>query len=103
MPGWNAKRALTLAQGHPCKEFSIHVVGGPSEQQSQFAYETWLWQLKGAATVTIGGKAEALSEGECCIVKPNTPYHVQREAGSLGMVVTQNPHGNKKGVGAREE
>jgi mannose-6-phosphate isomerase-like protein (cupin superfamily) len=92
-----------LAQGHPCKEFSVHVIGGPGEQETQFAHETWLWQLKGSASVTIGGQAEKLAEGECCIVKPNTPYRVKREAGSLGMVVTQDPHGNKKGVAAREE
>lgn len=79
------------------------MIGGSSQQKTQFKYETWLWQLKGNAAVTIDGKTETLAAGECCVIKPNTPYHVMREAGSLGMVVTQDPNGNKKRFGASEE
>lgn len=77
------------------------IVGGPSEQTTQFEHETWLYQLRGSATVRVDGKDETLAEEDCCIIKPNTPYKVTRPAGSIGMVVTQHPLGNKPGQAAK--
>ena len=36
-----------------------------------------------------------LKEGDCCIVPKDTTYSTIRENGSVGMVVSQDPMGNK--------
>ena len=83
---------------HPDGEFKVLVIGGESKQEKQsWKHDTWLFQLKGTATVTIAGKDEpqVLSEKFCGIIPPNTEYSVNREEGSIGFVVTNDPLGNK--------
>jgi len=82
---------------HPDKEFEVLVIGGRSEQSGQKAdrMETWFYQLKGTAHIAVPGGTLALNEGCCCIVTPGTSFDVARAAGSIGMVIRQNPDGNK--------
>lgn len=81
---------------HPDKEFKIAIAGGPSNQQSQVHFhDTWLYQVKGNAQVTVKGGTLKLEEGCAVIVKPNVVYDVSRDAGSIGMVVTNDPMANK--------
>lgn len=82
---------------HPDKEFRIIVVGGKSTQTTTWKHDTWLFQLNGCATVSIEGKeAHVLQEKCCCVVLPNKEYIVKREKGSIGLVVTNDPLGNKE-------
>jgi len=97
--------ALNLFPGHPDKEFSVRVIGGPSEQRAQqWAYETWLYQLAGKAIFTLAAGAPAdgradeqitLGEGSCMVVPAGRRYSVDRPAGSRGLVVTNDPTGNQ--------
>mmetsp|Transcript_76845 Transcript_76845/g.232940 ORF Transcript_76845/g.232940 Transcript_76845/m.232940 type:complete len:581 (-) Transcript_76845:474-2216(-) len=89
---------------HPDKEFKVLVAGGPGKQSGQhWSGETWLYQLRGSATVEVAGGSLALEEGCCCIVKPNVPYSVVRAKGSAGLVVRQDPAGNKRAAAADTE
>ena len=96
----NAGKALNLFEGHPDGEFTVLIAGGEATTTTSFEFETWLYQLKGNATVSTGyanhdgSKKTYLGEGFCCIIPPNTEYTVHRLPGSLGMVVTQDPRGN---------
>jgi len=87
---------VNLFPNHPDKEFSIKLIGGKSQQQrQQIKDETWLYQLKGDIEVEVQGKKEALKEGECGIIPPNIVYSVYRSEDSIGMVLSNNPLGNK--------
>eukprot|EP00747_Dinoflagellata_sp_TGD_P168329 gnl/TRDRNA2_/TRDRNA2_194486_c0_seq1.p1 gnl/TRDRNA2_/TRDRNA2_194486_c0~~gnl/TRDRNA2_/TRDRNA2_194486_c0_seq1.p1 ORF type:complete len:343 (-),score=72.74 gnl/TRDRNA2_/TRDRNA2_194486_c0_seq1:50-1012(-) len=86
---------LNLFPGHPDGEFTVMIAGGEATKTTSFEYETWLYQMKGNATVTVGDAITYLGEGFCCIVPPNTEYKTHRLPESLGMVVTQDPRGNR--------
>jgi len=89
-------KVLNLFEGHPDREFSVKIAGGESTQSTQFEYETWLYQLKGSATLTIASQEPLqISEGDCMLVRAGQSYEVQRPAASIGMVVTQDPRGNR--------
>lgn len=102
---WLSMNAEKLAKGellnlfgdeHPDKEFKIAIAGGPSTQEGHIhVHDTWLYQLKGAAQVTLKSGTLKLEEGCSVIVKPNTVYDVERDAGSIGMIVTNDPMANK--------
>eukprot|EP00656_Telonema_subtile_P029470 TRINITY_DN32603_c0_g1_i2.p1 TRINITY_DN32603_c0_g1~~TRINITY_DN32603_c0_g1_i2.p1 ORF type:complete len:327 (+),score=70.09 TRINITY_DN32603_c0_g1_i2:59-1039(+) len=91
-----AGASLNLFEGHPDNEFRVLVIGGGSAQSEQFEYETWFYQLRGSAAMTVAGDSVELSEGSCYIVPAGVPYEVQRPEGSLGLVVTQDPRGNRQ-------
>lgn len=105
---WLEKNKEALSNGealnlfgdtHPDKEFKVLVVGGQSKQEKQcWKHDTWLFQVRGTATVSIVGKDEVqvLNEKCCGIIPPNTEYSVVRDEGSIGFVVTNDPVGNKK-------
>ncbi|EOD11614.1 hypothetical protein EMIHUDRAFT_214467 [Emiliania huxleyi CCMP1516] len=85
-----------FGESHPDKEFGIFVAGGPVEHNAAWRHETWLLQLRGEARVSLrGGEEATLSEGSCLVVPAKTEYTVRREAGSRGLVVTNDPNGNK--------
>lgn len=88
---------LNLFEGHPDKEFSVRIIGGESVQsRRKFEYETFLYQLKGQATIEVAGRADVLlMEDGCFVVDGNLEYTVTRPKGSIGMVVTCDPMGNK--------
>jgi len=85
-----------FGKGHPDGEFEVLVAGGPATQAAQsWSVETWLYQIRGAAEVKVEGGTLALEEGCCCIVRPGVSFEVARPAGSAGLVVRQDPQGNK--------
>jgi len=88
---------LNLFEGHPDGEFSVRVIGGPSSQTASFEYETFFFQLQGTARLAVAGRADevVLTDQGCFVVGPNTQYTANREEGSIGLVVTQHPMGNK--------
>merc|ERR1712150_245184 len=88
---------LNLFEGHPDGEFSVRVVGGPGSQSASFEYETFFYQLTGEASLDVAGFKEAvdLKEGSCFVVDAGTHYTARRKEGSIGLVVTQHPLGNK--------
>jgi len=90
-------KALNLFEGHPDQEICVMIVGGESQQQHKYLHEVWLYQLRGDVTFTSepGHPSQSLAEGCCCIIPPHQEYSVCRPAGSIGMVVTQDPMGNK--------
>jgi len=101
--------ALPLFDNHPDREFDVRVVGGPGVQHEQrWQHETFLMQLRGdalidlslpspaAATTTYSTERVPLPEGSCFIVPPKCTYTVHREAGSRGLVVINDPSGNKR-------
>ena len=90
---------------HPDKEFKVLVCGGGIDGSMQACAEgwsgdTWFYQIKGSAVVSLNGADETnsqqLLEGVSGIVAPNTPYTVKRAPGSIGLVVTNDPKGNKQ-------
>eukprot|EP00945_MAST-04E_sp_MAST-4E-sp1_P001370 g1370.t1 len=85
-----------FGEDHPDKEFKVMIVGGESEQTTTWKHDTWLFQLKGSATVAMEGKDDhVLEEKCCCVILPNTEYKISRSKGSIGFVVTNDPKGNK--------
>lgn len=93
----DAGAVLNLFDGHPDKEFNVRIIGGGSTQSEVFGHETFFYQLKGEAVVEVDGRAESVTvpEDGCFVVDSGVPYTVGRPAGSLGMVVQQDPVGNK--------
>jgi len=106
---------------HPDKEFDVRVAGGGrkgSKQQHKKkttgdtnpgpgCLETWLYQYRGTATVHVecddggdggGGTTTTtlvVEEGYCCtIVAGSKSYVVDRDAGSVGLMVSCDPTGN---------
>ena len=102
---------LSLFPGHPDKEFSVRVAGGRSEQRvtEPWHHETWLYQLSGPACVEVmntdgsggsssgGSNVTTLEEGACLVVPAGAQYRVERPEGSRGLLVTNDPLGNKGG------
>lgn len=88
-----------FARDHPDGEFKVLVAGGGASQRSEaWDGDTWLYQHRGRATVKIGEGADSaleLEEGCCCVVEPGTAYAIDRAAGSVGLVVQQDPLGNR--------
>lgn len=97
----DAGKALNLFPNHPCREITVLIVGGGSTHTGVFEYETWVYQMRGPATVEIDGLSHTLEEDECCIIRPNTTYTITRPPGAIGMVVTQHPLGNKPASAAK--
>ena len=89
--------SLELFAGHPDREFRVRVVGGASEQREQrWRHESWLMQLRGEARVRTAGGTVTLGEGACTVVPAEQVYSVERPAGSRGLVVTNDPLGNRR-------
>jgi len=86
---------LNLFDGHPDSEFSVNVVGGESEQSESWQHESWLYQLRGNASITVDGETTELAEGSCVVVPGGMRLVVRRPQGSVGMVVRNDPTGNK--------
>eukprot|EP00928_Gymnodinium_smaydae_P060442 TRINITY_DN4409_c0_g1_i1.p1 TRINITY_DN4409_c0_g1~~TRINITY_DN4409_c0_g1_i1.p1 ORF type:complete len:351 (+),score=70.62 TRINITY_DN4409_c0_g1_i1:62-1054(+) len=89
---------LNLFEGHPDREFKVLVAGGGSKQQiAPWEHETWLYQLSGHAdvTATSSGETVRLQEGSCLVVPAALELAVDRPAGSRGLVVRNDPSGNK--------
>lgn len=88
---------LCLFPGHPDKEFNVRIIGGESTQSGVFPYETFFYQLRGEATIQLEGQDSpfVLPQDGCYVVDSGVPYVVRRTVGSIGMVVTQDPLGNK--------
>lgn len=92
--------SLNLFEGHPDREFNVRVAGGESEQQIRRGHESWLYQLKGEAEVDLGlGQITKLHEGACVIVPAEFDFCVKRPAGSLGMLVQNEPEANSRQMG----
>ena len=104
-------RISLFGDAHPCKEFKIFITGGTTAPQAPHDGDTWLYQLRGTATVTVHavdaaaatdgdehGESVQLEEGSCMIVRCGKRFTVARPAagGSIGMEVQNNPRGNKK-------
>jgi len=100
-----AGASLNLFEDHPDKEFDVRIIGGGSTQSSVFEHETFFHQLRGEATIEVEGRTDAvtLPEDGCFVVDGGVPYTVRRPPGSLGMVVTQDPLGNKTAAGAKRQ
>ena len=115
---WLTEHAAEIATGagislfgdqHPDKEISVMIYGGGADGSVQAAPawkgDTWIFQLKGSAAVSLNGadatNSQQLLEKWGGIVPANTPYKVTRASNSISMVVTQDPLGNKPG-GATE-
>ena len=72
------------------------VIGGESTQSDQFEHETWLYQLRGSATLKIGdGEPLLIGENSCMVVPCGAAYTMERSAGSIGLAVKQDPTGNR--------
>jgi len=89
---------LNLFEGHPDGEFSVRAIGGPSEQTASFEYETFFFQLHGEISICVAGREGevVLADQGCFVVDANTKYTVKRKEGSIGLVVTQDPRGNRE-------
>jgi 3-hydroxyanthranilate 3,4-dioxygenase len=87
---------------HPDREFSVVVCGGGQEgtQTVRWKHDTWLYQYRGTADVSVDGKVTTLSEGGCAVVPAGTWYSAARQPGSVGLVVMQDPTGNRGAKGA---
>lgn len=88
-----------LFPNHPDKEFTILVASGGKDGTERSTeskpYDSWLYQHKGSATVSSGNETVNLEEGACCVIRGNEKYSVKRSPGSIGLVVVQDPTGNR--------
>lgn len=91
-----AGAVLPLFAEHPDREISVRVCGGPATQAPPaWEFETLLWQLRGACRVRVaGGEWTPLAAGQCAVVASGVAFEVEREAGSVGWWITQDPCGN---------
>jgi 3-hydroxyanthranilate 3,4-dioxygenase len=97
-----AGAVLPLFPGHPDGEINVRVCGGPAAQAPPpFEFETLLWQLRGACRVRLGGGGgggdapwHTLAAGVCAVVPAGVAFEVERDAGSVGWWITQDPCGN---------
>lgn len=93
-----AGEELNLFEGHPDREFCVLVCGGvgdPSRWQV-WRHETWLYQLEGDVYVSVDDMPPALlPAGSCVIVPAEARFSVTRPHGSVGLVVQNDPKGNK--------
>merc|ERR1711879_1137310 len=86
---------------HPDGEFEVRVAGGESVKYGWFPYQTFFYQLEGQAVIEVEEKPAfkpepiTLVEGSCFVVDCGVRYKICRSKGSIGMVVTNNPAGNK--------
>jgi len=96
---------LNLFEGHPDGEFNVRVISGPSSQSTSFEYETFFHQLTGEAKIKVEGKEEELTlkPGDCLVVDSGKAYTVSRQESSIGLVVTQNPMGNRVDASAAKK
>lgn len=99
---WLDKHTTTLAQGgslnlfegHPDREFRVHIVGGESAQVIDWENETWLYQLQGDVTVELESHQFPLVQGACVVLPANVECAVRRPMGTIGMMVQNDPRGN---------
>ena len=91
-------------QPHPDKEFSVLISKNCGEDEIAKDYEpwkgdTWVYQIEGHCLVTLNDNdrtnSQQLLKGWSGVVPPNTHFTISRENGSIGMVVRNNPEGNK--------
>ena len=105
----HAGKSLSLfGPEHPDPDYDIRVVGGPPESgeydsgelvEALPRGETWVYQIRGPATLSVGGgSVSRLDESACCIIPAGQVYAIQRDAGTIGLVVT---HKFKDGVPSR--
>jgi 3-hydroxyanthranilate 3,4-dioxygenase len=119
LDAWVAAHAEALASGasldlfnadaaeagarHPDKEFRVMVCGGAEggtvSERATNKGDTWIYQLRGAASVSVDDadeiNSQQLMEGCGGVVPAGKPYVVSRSAGSVGLVITNDPMGNK--------
>lgn len=103
---------------HPDREFTVNIVGGAvgegddaaagREYVTDCVHESWWHQMSGDdvsvcvtpldadAAAAASASWEPLKAGECASVPKQSRVRVRRPAGSIGMVVWNNPLGNKK-------
>ncbi len=68
---WRISRAISrISRAYLAGEFAIEVVGGESARDGRWRHETFLYQLRGGATVVTEAGEHELSEDDCCIVPP---------------------------------
>jgi len=93
-----------FGQSHPDHEFRIFICGGPAEQAGNtWAGDTWIYQVRGSAELTVDGATVPLAEGCCCIVQPNVSFDIVRPANSIGMMVQSDPLGNKESCATNDK
>lgn len=82
---------------HPDKEITVLIIGGASRQElPAWKGDTWMYQIKGNICVTVEGSSpQQIFAGHCGVVPAGKAYVVERDAGSIGMVITQDWLGNK--------
>lgn len=96
-------RTLPLfGDGHPDGEFSVLVAGGAATSRTvgdgALPVETWLYQLEGSCMVKVGVSSPVVLESGCCCTLPKgCVANVVRAEGSVGLVISNNPAGNRTG------
>jgi len=81
---------------HPDKEFDINVYSGPFASNDRGSkWETWFYMYKGSADVTTEHETLHIADGCCAVMVANTKHSVSWAEGSIGLVVIQDPTGNK--------
>jgi hypothetical protein len=96
---------LPLFPDHPDREINVRVCGGPATQSATWEFETLLWQLRGSCRVRVGDSPDwqTIAAGELAVVPSGASFTVERDAGSIGWWITQDPCGNNPGNRARIE
>eukprot|EP00940_MAST-03C_sp_MAST-3C-sp2_P002718 g2718.t1 len=101
-------KVLNLFEGHPDREFSVLVAGENRRPPiRQWRHETWLYQVEGTATLSIlpkdghedgrsVGEKTQMEKGDCCIVPAGCRFSIDRGPGSIGIVLFNDPLGNKR-------
>jgi len=100
-----------FGEDHPDGEFRVSIVGGSSDEWKRGAsvrgMETWVYVIEGEVSVTVndgrdGGGPQKLTKDMCCIVPAGVKWGMDRGVGSISMVVTNDPAGNKPSPGTMD-
>jgi 3-hydroxyanthranilate 3,4-dioxygenase len=110
LEAWLAAHAAALDAGealplfgpaHPDREVAVTVYGGgpagATRARAAWAGDSWVFVLRGMATVTPAATTPQQLYVHCGgVVPPQTPYSLELAPGALAWVVTMDPKGNKK-------
>jgi len=89
---------VVLFPDHVDKEFSISLCGPTTSlnRSSTPGLETFIYQVEGSCEIHLDNdQSITVTRDACFVIGAGMTYRCTRDTGSVSMVVTQNPKGNK--------
>ncbi|XP_014668904.1 PREDICTED: 3-hydroxyanthranilate 3,4-dioxygenase-like isoform X2 [Priapulus caudatus] len=71
----------------------VIVFGEGENSDESNAYESWMWQMEGTATITMDGKSVQLKKDDSILIPLNIRYKAERPKGAVTLLVYMDPTG----------